>query len=270
MIDERTNILIQRVLDGEATPHEVETLDALAAERPAIRTARADFETMNGLLASVRAVAPPADLKQRIMASLPEERYARAPVRPEPQPDAWSLATVFGALREALTARPAFSYAYAVALGAVVGIAAYVAVFDTATVPAPADAYGTLVAPDAGALASSGAHVIDADGVGGTVRVAHDGERMFLDLELDPRVASEVALTFDPDRLRWDGLTRLDGGANGTLTARAGEVRLALDGPARYRFSFAFDGPPPALTLTVSEGDATLYQRVLAADEQVE
>lgn len=261
MVDERTAFLIQRVLDREATPEERAALDALAAKDAAVRAAHDDLATTVALLAQVETVAPPPDLKRRIMRALPAERYARVERR-TPASVINALRTV---LRESLSARPAFALAYTMVLGVVVGAAAFAVISDTGLSPAPSEAYGTMAPPEAAALPRpTEEHVIDLDEVEGTVRLRAEGERVLFELELAPQTETEVQVTFDPDRLQWQGLARIDGRPSGAATVHEGEVLLTLSGPAHYRLSFDAGDRPSPLTLSMAQGGATVYRRTVS------
>lgn len=258
MIDDPQMDLIHRVLDGDVTPEERVSFEALVAQQPEARQLYEDLKATAELLAQVETAAPSPDLKRRILQALPTDRYAR------PARQRSSLAGIAQVVREAFAARPALAYAYVAILGVAIGVGAYAVLDEVGRGPDASETYGTMIAPSVTQTFS-----IDASEAPGTVRVTRGGDRLIIELDLAPETVTEAQFTFDPEALHWQGLTQLNEGPAAGLTTSEGAVRLTFSGPARYRLSFDRIRTP-LLTLTLSQGDRTLYRQQLMTtpDEQ--
>lgn len=262
MADDRFEELASLALEGESTPEERIALEALLSESAERRAEYEDLAVTFDLLAQVEMVEPPPGLKGRIMGGLPVEQNAPARRRSAPSVFARAMA----ALNEAMSARPAFAFAYSMALGVIVGAAAWSFIADAPPAPAPSEVSGTIAPREAAALLRPVAeYAVDADGVGGTVRLLAGGDRLFLDLELAALAETEARVRFEPEALRWQGLTRMDERSMATLTARDGEATLTFSGAAHYLLSFEPLGSPSSLALTVEQGGEARYQQSIPA-----
>lgn len=250
MTADRTTTLIHRVIDQEATPNERAELDARLAEDAAARTSYRQLSHTADLLARVEPVAPPPDLKLRIMRALPAGRYA--PAMPS------FIGRVRAALGNALSARPAFALAYAVVLGMVLG-AGLAGALSGPLAPS-GEAVGTI---GAAAPATAATLEVDTPSVGGTVQAWTDGDGVFVEAELTTREPTHLGVAFDEERLRWSGLSRAEGEAEATLVLGDGTVTLVISSPARYLVRFEATGPASPLTLSVSQGEITLAERTV-------
>jgi hypothetical protein len=77
MIEREYEALIQDLLDGQATPRDVERLEAWLASSDAGRTRRRELEGVFQILERVRSVEAPPDLRDRVLESLQTRAEAR-------------------------------------------------------------------------------------------------------------------------------------------------------------------------------------------------
>ena len=252
MVAERQIALMHRVLDGEATPAERARLNALLDENPDAHRLYTDLEATSDLLAQVETVTPSPNLKKRVMNALPADRYARQKRQ--------SFGRMFAPLWEALRARPALGYAYATALGILIGVVTYAVFADPTFRPDPADVSGTL-AP----AAVTQEFPLALPELQGAVRVTTQANHLIVHLNLEAQAETEVRLAFDPGTLRWHSLQRLDEGTGSRLITGDGIVHLTVTSPAQYALTFN-EARQPSLTLTLLQDGRTLYRQSLSSN----
>lgn len=253
MTTDRTTTLIHRAIDQEATPTERAELDARLADDDAARTSFRQLSRTAALLESVEAVAPPPDLKLRIMRALPEGRYhPAAPAAPS------LIERIRATLGDALSARPAFALAYAVVLGMVMG-AGLLGALSGPLAPA-GEAVGTI---GAAAPADAAALEVETPGVSGSVRAWAEGDGVFVEVALTTTEPARVGVVFDEERLGWRGISREEDGTEAALALGDGTATLTLSGSARYLLRFEATGPAPPLTLSVAQGATALGERTV-------
>ncbi|MDX1740026.1 MAG: hypothetical protein R3178_01985, partial [Rhodothermales bacterium] len=100
--------LANRVIDGVGSEHDRMALDAVLRDSTQRRLEYDQLAAVASILNAVRPVEPPADLRERILASLPQKADA--------EPTSWGSAAWSGLL-DSIRARPRLSMVYAVVAG---------------------------------------------------------------------------------------------------------------------------------------------------------
>jgi hypothetical protein len=114
--------LLNRVLDGQATPDELDAFETACVEVPALRQELAELNQVGEAVAGMTAINPPAEMGHRIMRAIRQKEAGRTVAIPS---QTTSLRDLLARIYGALFPRPQFAVAYAAVAGLVVGIASY-------------------------------------------------------------------------------------------------------------------------------------------------
>jgi hypothetical protein len=233
MIDERTQDLMQRVQDGEATPEETVRLRARVASDSEALAAWEALETAGRALRSVDLVDPPQAWKDELLHSLRVE--AARPPRPAPVS---RLDGFLAGLRAQLTPRAAFAFA----AGAACALAFFAALrpgrLDTDAMPG-ALLSGDRITAAAGPAAQAS---LTLDGARAQFRSwSVDGSTLVeIEATAEELVEIEIEIVASGD-LRARAFDQTPPGV-GWVRVDADRVRITHRGRERYRLSLAGAG----------------------------
>ena len=242
MIEREYEDLIQEVLEGDATPQQIERLETWLAGSEAGRARRRELEGVFRALCGVSEVDPPPDLKNDILRAL---RARPAPGRAKGLARSWVPGSRF---------RPAFIFAAGLAAGAV-GYGAVTRL--PAWPPGDSSVMGTMMPTRTPPSA--------AEGIRRGWSVGPSRVEAISWLTPDSRLAvfqvregeARIEIEYDPARLSVVGVAQTH--AEASLIA-AGPGRLVVSGGSRSEFTvewrqLAADSPAPRVT--VQSGGAT-------------
>lgn len=247
MTDERY-LLLNRVVDGEATPEERARVEAWMAEDEPMRRLHDDLMITVGRLSLVDpAVPPPTDLKRRIMNAMPADRYARR--------STWSLRSFFEWLKSALRPKPALAYATVLAVGAFVGFAVHSVLVGANQQPIESDVLGSMGMVERNAET----YPLDLPDADGTVRVSAAGDEILVEVELAVHQETNMLFSFDSNSMRLRSVRPVSTEFDGRVQTSAGRIRLTFSRPVHYAVILDKTGHD-SLEFSVSRDGQTLYR----------
>lgn len=228
MIPERYIELIHQEVDGGNSPEESRTLQAFLADHAEARALLDDLRRLDGILGRVDQVEPPPGLKASILAALPEEAPAVAPVAAPARPAVRSSS--WGSLRETLAAffapRPMLAFAYTFALGALVGIGVFTLAGRGDVVPS-SDLVGAIGVGD-DALQEAGV-AFRAEGFEGAVASSRRESAYVLTFNVDADEATDLQISYDPSVWSMMGYRAYSGESGPDVDIREGRVTIRVD-----------------------------------------
>ncbi len=223
MIDHTIDDLMQREIDGANSAADSSRLQEMLSRDPAARTRYEELAALAAALARVAPVAPPAGLKDDILAALPAGRYpAAAPGWP------WT----------AVPFRPAVQFGLALALGVALGVAASLLLAGGPAGEPGLDAVaGTLLDPAGRGFRTVAEADMTLPAAGGRARLSRSPAYLAVGLELEAAAPATVRLSGAAGRLRSVGLVRSAGEVAARWTGDA--LVLEFAGPCRCVCFFA-------------------------------
>ena len=233
--------LIQEVLDGTATPQEVEKLEAWLAHNELGRTRRRELESVFQALGRVRPAEAPAELKQAVLSTL-EARAAGGTVRGGARGShGW-----FGPRTRLAYVFAAGLAAGAVSVGALTGV--------LPPVGPEGETSGTMMpstAPAAEALRRSWK--------AGDARIEaitwRAGKARLVSVQIRGEGAAEVELTFDSSELTAGSVRQA--GASAAVEVEPGTVKVRGENRGEYTIEFPEAGASAPIQIAVRSGGAT-------------
>jgi hypothetical protein len=276
MIDERRVEAINRELDGVSTPEESAALKTLLASDEEARATFEHLSRIHRLLSEVKPVAPPAALKEGIMAAVAERRAAEAaaaeghvaqrhpePARrspgvppPLPRKESW-LGTIAAGFRTqgrwAFRTQGRWAYAFTFIAGLVVGMAAFGTFGDGLRLDR-SQVTGTMVPHTQGLTVIDRAD-FDEPGFRGDVVTGSVNGLLVAEIELDAVRDVTLTVDFDPQNLVPQGV-RGEQPVPGGFAALDGEIRVSHSGKNRYVVSWErkASGSPHIMVGVLDEG----------------
>lgn len=201
MTNERFEELLNREIDGVATPDEITELNAYLQAHPDARQLRDDLHRLSKMLRQVEEVEPPAGLKSYVMAAVPQ---GRADAEPRFSIVAW--------VRDLIETRTTFQYAYVFAAGLIVGIALYslVAVQTPATTD-PASVTGSILFNNSSASLNEGPGfevTLAEEGIVARVQTKHSENLVIVDVRLQSQNEVALHVQIEQQRLRFKGYSQ--------------------------------------------------------------
>jgi hypothetical protein len=249
--------LANRVIDGVGTEYDRAALEAVLHDSTQRRLDYEQLVALSSILNAVRPVDPPADLRERILASLP--------LNVEKEPVSW-VSRVRESIIDSIRARPRTSLAYAVVSGLLVGVVAFGALSGTVRTD-DSNMFGTMsdYRSEDGFLRIDEARTVDEGLDASMVLVAsQDAFRVEIDLASDGPV--DVALSIEPAAIMWAGVLRAD--ASSDLRAVVGENTVTLSSveTGTYAFIGSMDerlSDDARIDVTFRSGDIELGRALL-------
>jgi hypothetical protein len=200
MTNERFEELLNREIDGVATPQEIAEVNAYLEAHPDARQLRDDVHRLSGMLRNVEEVKPPAGLKSYIMASVPQGRT-----------DAVPRFSVVTWVRDLIATRTTFQYAYVFAAGLVVGVAVYslVAVQSTSTTD-PASVAGSILFNSTVPFKDGPGFEVNLaeKGIQAEVQTKHSESLVVVDVRLQSQSDLALRVQCDQQQLRFKGYSQ--------------------------------------------------------------
>jgi hypothetical protein len=247
--------LLQRVLDGEATPEEAARLRQLLAANPELVTRHAELESLFRMLAGAGEIDPPAGWKDDVVRRIRthEPSGARTSYSSRPALAAWFR-------------RPKPGFALAFVAGVLAGVALFAGLgplsrpgrqLDGSALPGsmlPADRLGRVRPTDEQRIDFQGGRAIARTsaargGVLAEIDIA-SSRPLELELQFDPQFLSVVAFDESP-------------GESAAMQLEAGLLRIEHTGRNRYRLLLHESATSPsALRVRIRTGDARLEREL--------
>jgi anti-sigma factor RsiW len=252
-MDPRDEELLNRELDGEATPEEVVELRRLVALRPELRARYEGLRALVRALERVKDGEVPEDLRGDVL-----RRIAARPVPAAPRPG-WRAA-----LGAALSRQPAFRFAFVFAGGLALGILASALAVRLAPSADVAMLAGTMLPESRLArLEPASRERLELGDAKGEAATRAARGRVLAEVDLDSSAAVTLTLEFDPAALT-PLVFRQDGAGRDVVLDSRG-LRLSHLGHGRYSLLFEVKATTPApLRLRLVSG-AGLLERTLTA-----
>ena len=248
--------LMQRVLDGAATPEEESQLRAALAGSDALRNRFDELQRLFDMLESVCDMEPPPEAMQQVIQDFRARLPSQAGGRGKKRESGWIAAGL-----EALRQRLSPQLAYAFVTGAVAGVA-LLAVFDGQSRPGvDAGSPGTLrplQAHEAGRVVD--AVSLEAPGFRGEARTRDVSGSLVLEIDCESTAAATLYIVWVGASPKVLGFEQAQAQAHVTLDD--GGMRIDHTADNRYRLWFAPAGPGSALRLQVVVGDVTLEREL--------
>ncbi len=200
MTNKRFEELLNREIDGVATPKEIAELNAYLQAHPDSRQLRDDLHRLSGMLRKVEEVEPPAGLKSYIMAAVPQGRT-----------DAEPRFSVVAWVRDLIATRTTFQYAYVFAAGLVIGVALYslVAVQST-TMTDPANVTGSILFNSTVSFKDGPGFEVNLseEGIQAEVQTKHSESLVVVDVRLQSQSDLALRVQCVQQRLRFKGYSQ--------------------------------------------------------------
>lgn len=252
MNEERFIELVDLEISGTITPDERRELYRYLQKEPGAQNLYREIHQTSELLSGVRDVEPPAHLKTHIMNSVDFSRYkapARSPV----------LRLLLGTRRLGVTPR----FAYAFALGVVVGLVVYSAFLTRPAGRYGAEVehlYGTIGLVEDADLEPVEQVPIDLAQVVGDVNLLRFADVLMFRFRLRTPHGFEVLMEYDSHQARFDGLRPV---GPGSALLETGENYVRTSGSGDGAFSLAFvkeTRSAASVDLNLMISDETVYR----------
>jgi hypothetical protein len=219
--------LANKVIDGFGTENDIEALDAVVHDSTHRRLEYEQLSTVASILDAVRPIEPPADLRHRILASLPLTEK----VRPESR-----FASTWRSVVDVISARPQASLAYAVIGGLVIGIVGFGA-FSGSLRTDNSNVFGTLSAyTSADGFARIDEAWVSDTGLNAALVLVSSKDAFRVEIELTTDAPVDVELAVSPTARTWAGVLRADGSSG--LEASLSEESIKLRGLESGHYAF--------------------------------
>lgn len=201
MTNERFEELLNKEIDGIATPSEIAELNSYLQAHPDARQLRDDLHRLSGMLRHIEEVEPPAGLKSYIMAAVPQ---GRTDAKPRFSVVAW--------VRDLIETRTTFQYAYVFAAGLIVGVALYSLV--TVQTPAttdPASVTGSILFNNSSIPLKDGPGFelnLAEERIQAKVQTKHSESLVVVDVRLQAQREVVLRVQFEQQQLRFKGYSQ--------------------------------------------------------------
>lgn len=234
--------LIHGEIDGTNSPVDHDEAQLLLQRDSA---ARAEYEALlsaTHLLTSVRQHEPPPDLRLSVMRRLPAI----------PSPPSFRSAGWIDTLLDMLRRRPALGYAWAVAVGVLLG-AIGISIADGTLDQSSQHAVGSMVERGGeGETVASEQRNIRTTDAHGLVRMTSDGTEALVEFVLHAGAPVDVRVTFDEPALMLRRIERRGEARPLVIGADTGHIHFNLLGAASYVLVFDHASTePPSLRLEI-------------------
>ena len=243
MHKEKLEELIQRDLDGRATPEERLAIAEALERDPEARAIHAEMREVHQILDRRPKVDPPEDLRRRIAADVQ---------RLSPRPAQAPVSSLSSAPRRHRRVMQFTLAAAAVLVLAVLLVPALVHQAD------PNQMRGTMAASSDAEREEGEAVLLAGNGIEGVVFTAWEGAELVLRPELRPPGPGRLEVRFDPNLLTVGSA----GSAGAPSSEQNGLVTATLgSNPTEIRF-LRRSGDPVSLSLTLSRGESKISTEV--------
>jgi xanthosine utilization system XapX-like protein len=228
MTNERLEELLNKEIDGIATPAEVAELNAYVQAHPDAKQLREDLHRLSAVLRNVEELEPPSGLQSDIMAAVPQGRTG-----------AQSRLSILTWVRDLIETRTKFEYAYAFAAGMIIGIALYSLMeVQTSAPPDTASLAGSILLNNATLSLKDGPgfeiHLTEEE-VQAKVSTKHSEGLVIVDVGLSSQRELSLLLQFDEKILRFKGYSQartipanITSRGNGLVMTSVGENHYIL------------------------------------------
>jgi len=264
MIPQPYVTLMHGEIDGTNSPADSRRLAEFLADSPEAAAHFAELRDAVGLVEQTPPLAPPPQLRQRILAAtdaLPLPGPSRPPRRFAPARG--GVRTLFANLREQPGVRYAFAAGFAVCF--LLAAAAWRLASSVDRI-SPEDLRGTIlreVAADRGCAADP--VTIATSGVAGTVRIFHAGVRTLVLLSLTSDRPVQVRLISDA-AIGCESV-RATPPTSGGLAATDRQIDLDHDGARDYEIVLTTaEGTDPILTVQIRAEDHVRFERTITRE----
>ena len=236
--------LMQREIDGHLSKDEQVRLQNVLKHEAGAREEFENLREVAGILARVKDIDPPGDLKASVMAAVATGRKARK--------------HRFGLFQP--RGHVVLRYGYAVAVGVVVGVLIAPLIKGLPwTGAGSTDVVGTVAPPGTGEQTTHLAQLpLEFDGGFGTARLVRTISGFSIHIGLDVQTETPVALLFDEERLDLVGFDRKRGHGEG-FSVSQGEIGWVQAGSGEIEFHLApLLDEATEVRLQVGTGDSAL------------
>ncbi len=250
--------LANRVIDGVGSEHDRIALEAVLRDSTHRRLEYDQLAAVASILSAVRPVEPPADLRDKILSSLP--------LKVDSEPIWWGSAA-WAALLDMVRARPRLSMAYAVVTGLVVGMVGFGALSGSLETP-ESDVLGTMTGYEfVEGLSRVDETRLAEDGLDAIVVLFTEADAFRVEIDLTTNTPVNVELSTGREDDRWMGVFRADGSA---FSALVGEGTASLTGAGTGKYAFVgsardYESSQWRVDIVFRTGDGILARTTLDA-----
>jgi hypothetical protein len=245
MIDRIYIELMNKEIDGVITKTEQEKLHSYLSVNPEAQNFYDDLRQTSELLSEVPKVEPSPNIKKYVMNSIDWNRYAKAkrPFR-------------FKSFVPSLLTKPIPKLTYAFALGILVGILVYSAVFENIITKRGmniTDLNGTIGVDEKAGFKTIQTIPIALSDINGTIAIKQMKNIVIIEADLSAQQETELLIEYDQTCLQY---SHVISGSRSKITFDFGgnDVRTSSLGDAHYHLFFkkiVTEGKPVVLKLTV-------------------
>ena len=258
MIDHTYIDLINGEIDGVNSPADSEKLYRFLDANEKAKTYHEVLERIVRRMEAQPQVEPPAELLDRIMATIPG---ARPPAFEHTA--SRETAGFFSWLREAWT-RPQIRLAATFSFGFIVAAIVFTTIGYRGNSGDPLDQYqlsGTMKTIDSSdGFEQIGALAVDLEQVHGEVRLLESESTLLADVDLDSAGEIEWVLQYDDDDVAFEGFRRFARGSS-EVAAAGTEMRVTHRGDNRFLLFFSQkDDSPAPIKIQIFAADRLIYE----------
>lgn len=247
-INQEFTNLINADIDGEISAADKPELQAFLAQNDEGRAFHEDLSSLCSTLDTMEALEPPTHLRHVIMSSVP--RGAEIPERPS------FLRTLFAA--------PALTHAATFAAGILIALSILnTEQFSNQTFDDLTGLVGTVADP-------VDSHVLDAIAfdkpeIAGRVSLRTSGDMLILDFDLVAQAPIEIEAAYTDRNIWFNGFGQRPESDSTTVSAKAGQVRLTVQGKRRYAvYLHNAKGNDTSVTLRFLQKDNIVHEAGLS------
>lgn len=255
MLEQRVIEWINAEIDGELSPEDQASLQAVLDTSAEARAMKVELQRLSNLLDNVPQVAPPQGLSAPVIDQLATR----------PTVSGFSLADWFQSFQPATAG-----------LGFAAGLLATVVFFELSTTHDTqmdsASMVGTMVAGDKAQGTALDTLRIEQNGLSGNITLQERGNILVLNFDLDSAQTTEIEISLAEAGLSFGGIAHAPGSGNDivdSIEVSGGDLRVVKQG--RQAFSIFLSnaardsGRGKELSIGISTGGAQVYTGVLRA-----
>jgi len=229
MIDENYIELMHKEIDGLIEPEERDELHEYITGNEEAKNLYSELLQTANLLKDVPVVSPPQNLKAQIMESIDWSRY-REKAR---VPDLVSMLSNW-------FFRPQYKFAYAFAIGIVVGVFLYAFFFSTINMQEHldnTDLYGTIGIQASKDLKNLQNIPIEVNEINGGIHLRQFNDFIVFDVNLKAKTAFNLSLQYESQNYKFRGFQR-DDNSKVVLKEEYNSIEISTSEDARYLVFF--------------------------------
>lgn len=257
-MNKRVIELINRDIDGCTSPAEHDELGTQLRLDPEARRLFDDLKSLAGTMSDVQPVEPPATLKASVM------RAIEAGPSPKRKRIALWLPAAF-AVRGSV--RPGFAFAGGIAAGILLCVM-YIAIAARSGVE-PSDASATMIMhPSSRTIEKGDVVTFDLQQGHGAITTGYSDDIRILTVQLASATEMTAHIAYKAGKLNLEGIRRGDV-PGGALTVHPGDIEVVSSGSESYSIYFTKkEDVPPAVQLTLTSGNAVVFEQSISLEHQ--